>query len=239
MTVAARIAEEPVLTADGLVRLAGAAVRFDPAGVMHWPDEDLVVVADLHLEKGSAQAVRGSLVPPYDTRATLLALERVMVRLKPRRVVALGDSFHDRRGEGRMDADDAARLRAMTAAADWFWITGNHDPEPPRGLGGTAADVVAIGPLVFRHEPSGREVGEVAGHLHPAARIAVRGRSLRRRAFACDGRRCVLPAFGAYTGGLNLMDPAWRGLMDRSRLVAWMIGDARVYPVRGPSLLPD
>ncbi|HUG62114.1 MAG TPA: phosphoesterase, partial [Methylomirabilota bacterium] len=81
--------------------------------------------------------------------------------------------------------------------------------------------------------------GEVAGHLHPAAKVGVRGRTLRRRAFACDGRTCVLPAFGAYTGGLNVLDPAYRGLFQRARLVAWMIGEARVYPVRGPSLLPD
>ena len=245
MTVAARHLKadpgtaEAVLTGDGLVRLAGAAVRFDAAGVLHWPSEDLVAVADLHLEKGSAQAARGYMVPPYDTRATLAALERVLARLRPRRVIALGDSFHDRGGEVRLDPADAERLRAMTASADWLWIRGNHDPDPPATLGGRAADVVAIGALVFRHEPGGPEAGEVAGHLHPAARVGVRGRSLRRRAFACDGRRCVLPAFGAYTGGLNVLDPACRPLFERARLVAWMIGEARVYPVRGPQLLPD
>lgn len=237
--LAVRAEEAPVLTAEGYVRLAGAAVRFDAAGVLHWPDEDLVVVADLHLEKGSAQARRGQFVPPYDTRATIAALERAVARLRPRRIIALGDSFHDGGGEGRMAGDDGDRVRRLTAAADWFWITGNHDPDPPRALGGTAADVVAIGPLVFRHEPTGGETGEVAGHLHPAAKVGVRGRSLRRRAFASDGRRCVLPAFGAYTGGLNVLDPAWRTILDRSRLVAWMIGDGRVYPVRGQTLLPD
>jgi DNA ligase-associated metallophosphoesterase len=232
-------AETDVLTRDGLVRLNGAAVRFDAAGVLHWPDANLVAVADLHFEKGSAQARRGVFVPPYDTRSTIAALERVFARLRPRTVVALGDSFHDRGGERRMDPDDAERLAALVRATDWLWVAGNHDPEPPRALGGTAADVVAVGALVFRHEPGGRDAGEVAGHLHPAARVGVRGRSVRRRAFACDGRRCVLPAFGAYTGGLNVLDRAYRGLFERSRLVAWMIGDERVYPVRGTALLPD
>lgn len=236
----AKTEEVPVLTRDGLVRLNGAAVRLDLSGALHWPEEDLVVVADLHFEKGSAQAVRGSFVPPYDTRTTLAALEAVVRRLGPRRVIALGDSFHDRKAEIRLAADDADRMRALTAAADWIWIGGNHDPDPPKDLGGTAASEVAVGPLVFRHEPRrGAADGEVAGHLHPCARVGVRGRALRRRAFALDGRRCVLPAFGAYTGGLNMLDPAWRGLFDRARLIAWMIGDTAVHPVRGGRLLPD
>jgi DNA ligase-associated metallophosphoesterase len=231
--------EAPVLTREGLVNLNGAAVRFDAAGVLHWPDADLVVVADLHFEKGSSRALRGSFIPPYDTRTTLKALEAVLRRLRPRRVVALGDSFHDREADARMDPADETRLKAMVSAVDWFWVAGNHDPEPPRRLGGTAADVVAFGPLVLRHEPTAGGMGEVAGHLHPSARVAVRGRSLRRRAFACDGLRCVLPAFGAYTGGLNVLDPAYRGIFDGHRLIAWMLGDARVYPVRGAALLPD
>jgi DNA ligase-associated metallophosphoesterase len=200
--------ESDVLTKDGLVRLNGAAVRFDPAGVLHWPEADLVAVADLHLEKGSSHGRRGLFVPPYDTRATLAALERALARLRPRRVIALGDSFHDGGGEGRMDAADADRLAAMVRSVDWFWVSGNHDPLPPAALGGTPADVVAFGDLVFRHEPAGRDPGEVAGHLHPAAKVGVRGRSIRRRAFASDGLRCVLPAFGAYTGGLNVLDRA-------------------------------
>lgn len=241
MNLAVRqIEEPPVLTREGLVNLAGAAVRLDHAGVLHWPDEDLLVVADLHLEKGSSSAVRGRFVPPYDTRATLAALAAAMERLRPRRVIALGDSFHDRAAEARLAPVDHERLAAMVGAVDWIWVTGNHDPEPPKALGGTALDVVAIGPLVFRHEPTkGRPLGEVAGHLHPCARVGVRGRALRRRAFALDGHRCILPAFGAYTGGLNLLDQAYRGMFERARLIAWMLGETRVYPVRAAALLPD
>ena len=228
------------MTREGLIHLNGAAVRLDHSGALFWPDEGLLVVADLHFEKGSAGATRGRFLPPYDTRTTLGALEEVVRRLAPRRVVALGDSFHDRRAEERLSPADQGRIAAMTAATDWIWITGNHDPEPPAGLGGSAADVVAIGPLVFRHEPSRqRSAGEIAGHLHPCAKVGVRGRALRRRAFVSDGHRCILPAFGAYTGGLNVLDDAYRGMFDRIRMIAWMIGDQRVYPVRGPSLMPD
>lgn len=231
--------EDDVLTRDGFIKLAGAAVRFDVSGVLHWPDEDLLVVADLHFEKGSSQGARGRFMPPYDTRATLAALTEAIGRLQPRRVVALGDSFHDQTAESRLSPADLGTLGGLVASVDWIWVAGNHDPVPPASIGGRQVEEVAIGPLVFRHEPArGRATGEVAGHLHPAAKVG-RGRSVRRRAFVSDGNRCVLPAFGAYTGGLNVLDAAFSGLFERSKLIAWMLGDGRVYPVRGGDLLRD
>ncbi|WP_237152018.1 ligase-associated DNA damage response endonuclease PdeM [Oryzibacter oryziterrae] len=228
-----------VLTRDGLVNLNGAAVRFDAAGVLHWPDEDLLVVADLHFEKGSARAARGAFVPPYDTRATIAALEGVVKRLAPRRVIALGDSFHDERAESRLAPIDLDRLAALVASVEWIWLEGNHDPLPPSTVGGTCLKELAIDPLCFRHEPrAGRQRGEVAGHLHPAAKVG-RVRSVRRRAFVTDGARCILPAFGAYTGGLNVRDKAYAGLFEKSRLIAWMMSDGRLFPVRAGDLLSD
>ncbi|MCM5558184.1 ligase-associated DNA damage response endonuclease PdeM [Pleomorphomonas sp. JP5] len=231
--------DDDVLTAGGLVNLNGAAVRFDASGVLHWPEERLLVVADLHFEKGSSHGVRGRFVPPYDTRATLRALAEVIGRLRPERVIALGDSFHDGDAEARLAPADLEALSALVGSVDWTWVAGNHDPSPPAGLGGRPVAEIVIGPLVFRHEPRpGRALGEVAGHLHPAAKVG-RTRSVRRRAFVCDGSRCLLPAFGAYTGGLNVMDAAFKGLFERSRLIAWMLSDGRVYPVRSAEFLPD
>lgn len=235
---APRLDPADVLAGPALVRLAGAAVRFDPSGALHWPDAGLVVVADLHLEKGSSHARRRRFLPPYDTRATLAALEAVLARLAPRRVIALGDSFHDKAAEDRLAPDDAARLARLVDAHDWIWVAGNHDPAPPARLGGARAEAVEIGGLVFRHEPTlGAADGEVAGHLHPAARVGGAGRVVRRRAFACDGLRCVLPAFGAFTGGLDLTDPAFAGLFAPGRLLAWMIAAGAVHPVPAARLL--
>ena len=217
MSALERREEAGVLTQEGLIRLNGEAVRFDAAGVLHWPAEETVVVADLHLEKGSAAAVRGRFLPPYDSRMTLNRLEEIFRRLAPKRLIALGDSFHDGDGENRLAPVDADKLKSLISATDWIWITGNHDPEPPKAFGGAKADRVTIGGLTFCHEPSrGRAAGEVAGHLHPAAKVGVRGRAVRRRAFVSDGRRAILPAFGAYTGGLNVLDPAFRGMFERA-----------------------
>lgn len=215
----------------------GAGLVFDRSGAAWWPEERLLAVADLHFEKGSSFAARrGVLLPPYDTRETLSRLEAACARYRPKTVIALGDSFHDLGAAGRLSAGDIARIRALTADHEWYWIEGNHDPKPPDDLGGWCVATLACGPLVFRHLPRpGSQQGEVAGHLHPAARVVARGRSLRRRCFVTDGNRLILPSFGAYTGGLDVLDRAFAFLFAEP-FHAWMIGQDRVYPVTSRKL---
>ena len=213
--------------------LAGLPVEPDPSGALWIERERALVVADLHLEKGSAFAERRVLLPPFDTAATLARLAVVIARRNPRVVVALGDSFHDIRAGGRMSDVDRDGLRALTAGRDWIWIAGNHDPAPPTGLGGEPLAEMRLGPLTLRHEPGGAleaDGGEVAGHLHPAARVWSRSGSTRRRCFVEDAIRCVMPAFGAYAGGFNIRDAAFAGLFARPAR-AHALGAGRVYSV--------
>ena len=220
--------------------VAGVALHADHAGALYWPDEKLLVVADLHFEKGSAFAARGVLLPPYDTAATLARLVSLIERYMPRVVIALGDSFHDDGGPVRMDEISRATLKALQRGRDWIWIAGNHDPDPAVNIGGRFADVLALGPLTFRHEPSPcPSDGEIAGHLHPLARIAQRGRAVSRRCFASDGRRLVMPAFGAYAGGLNVRDRAIVSVFGALAFTAHMLGERRLYAVPAARCLSD
>lgn len=212
------------------VTVAGVTFTADLAGGLFWQEERLLVVSDLHLEKGSSFAQRGVLLPPFDTAATLAQLGAVIARHDPRTVIALGDSFHDRKAHERLSPDDRDALSTLQVRRDWIWISGNHDPELPRDLGGTVADEVALGPIVFRHEPTGA-VGEIAGHLHPKARVSTRGRSVERRCFASDGERAVMPAFGAYTGGLSIRDVAFAAVFQTLAFTAHVIGDRRVHTI--------
>jgi len=220
--------------------VAGVEIVADPTGALYWPNERMLVVADLHLEKGSAFAKRGVLLPPYDTATTLLRLAHLLHRRAPLCVVALGDSFHDGDGPRRMSSADRTALRALQSGRDWIWIAGNHDADLPRDIGGDFACSLAVGPLIFRHLPSaGAADGEVAGHLHPVARVAQRGRSISRRCFTSDGRRLVMPAFGAYAGGLNIRDDAFFGLFGTLAYTALMIGERRLYALSAARCLPD
>jgi uncharacterized protein len=191
------------------IALAGAELLGDPSGALLWPEMEALVVADLHLEKGSSFARRGTMLPPYDTRATLERLAAVLHVSEARTVVCLGDSFHDSAGPSRLSAADAELLQKLVEGRRWIWVVGNHDPKLPPTIGGEVAEEMRMGPLVLRHEAqAGPICGEVSGHYHPKASIPTRAGLVGGRCFVADSRRLVLPAFGAYTGGLEATDPA-------------------------------
>jgi hypothetical protein len=222
------------------ITVASVTLVADCAGAIYWPDEKLLVAADLHFEKGSSFAARGVLLPPYDTATTLARLARLIERYSPSLVIALGDSFHDGGGAARMDDISRGSLKALQRGRDWVWIAGNHDPDPADNIGGRFADALAFGALTFRHEPSAKMCdGEIAGHLHPLARVAQRGRAVSRRCFAGNGRRLVMPAFGAYAGGLNVRDRAIVALFGALSFTAHMLGERRLYAVPAARCLSD
>jgi DNA ligase-associated metallophosphoesterase len=222
------------------LRLAGASFAADCAGALYWPEQGLLIVADLHLEKGSSFARRGTLLPPYDTTETLARLARLIAHYAPRGVIALGDNFHDGDGPARLSSPDRASLAALQRGRDWIWIAGNHDPEPAGGIGGRFAATLSLGALTFRHQPSrNAPAGEVAGHLHPVARVVQRGRAVSRRCFATDGKALVMPAFGAYAGGLSIRDRAFAAVFGTRNFTAHMLGESRLYAFAASRCLPD
>lgn len=221
------------------VMVAETEVVLRPSGALWLEHERTLVVADLHLEKGSAYARRGQMLPPYDTRETLARLEAEVVALSPRSVVLLGDTFHDGGAELRLAAEDAARLTGLSAGRALVWVVGNHDEEGPAALPGQILADLSLAGLALIHEPTrGLARAEVAGHLHPCARVAGKSASVRRRCFVTDGERLVLPAFGAYAGGLNILDAAFRSLLARPPL-AVALGRGRAHAVGWRSLRPD
>lgn len=206
-------------------------------GALWWPSERVLVVSDLHLEKGSSFARRGQLLPPYDTSSTLGIVESLVNAFRPETVVSLGDSFHDPHAEYRLGQKAVTRIRRLTDAVNWLWVEGNHDPVPPACLGGKGMREFRKGPCIFRHEPTG-EAGEVAGHLHPVARVAGRGRSLRRKCFVTDGVSLILPSMGTLTGGLNVLDANMADLFADGPMV-FAINGTRVHHVKRAQLRPD
>lgn len=218
----------------------GEALLLDPLGVAYLPTHAMLIVADLHLEKGSAFARRGTLLPPYDTIRTLRRLSWAIERYRPQRVVSLGDAFHDRGGFAALSADDRRQLGALQSGRDWIWVRGNHDPDPPPALTGDIEDELMVGRLKLAHLPAqGASRGSlVAGHLHPKARLMQGARKVTRACFAGDGECLILPAFGAYTGGLNVLADAIAGLF-AAGFTAYLLGDAKVFAVAHRHLTPD
>ena len=221
--------------------LLGEPAALRCSGALWLPERRVLAVADLHLEKGSSYAARGVMLPPFDTRATLARLEAEVAELAPERLVLLGDTFHDGRAVGRLAFDDRLRVEALARGRTLVWVVGNHDAEGPGPLPGEGADELALGPLILRHEPQpGRRPGEVSGHLHPCAKVLPsRGpRAVRRRCFLTDRERLILPAFGAYAGGLNVLDRAFAGMFGPAAFAA-CLGERKVHAVGPASLVGD
>ncbi|HEY0920755.1 ligase-associated DNA damage response endonuclease PdeM [Devosia sp.] len=205
---------------------------FEPlaSGALYWRARRTLLVADLHFEKFSSFARRGRMLPPYDTALTLRRLAADIALTGAAEVVALGDSFHRDEGVATLIEADRAQLLALLRQVRWTWLAGNHDPAP-HALGGVCLPALQINGLTLAHEPRAGSAGLVAGHLHPAARLHINGRSVRRPCFVHDGQLLILPAYGASTGTLDITGPAFAGLFDWSRLGVVMVGRGRVYPV--------
>lgn len=187
-----------------------------PQGALFWREREALIVADLHFEKASAYAAMGQMLPPYDSRATLDALEAAIAQTAPREIWCLGDSFHDMGASDRMVPETHDRLVRLTGAHRWTWITGNHDPLPSPQLGGETIEEIRIDGVILRHEAQpGEAEPEISGHFHPKWRLNLRGRSISRRCFVLGASKLILPAFGALTGGLDAAAPAIRALIGR------------------------
>jgi DNA ligase-associated metallophosphoesterase len=213
------------------IAVNGESLLLDTSGAAFARAHSTLIFADLHFEKGSSYARGRQFLPPYDTANTLLRMMQVIARHNPARVIALGDSFHDAGAGERLDPVQRDQLQALGRAVRFTWITGNHDPKPPAWLGGEVAETLRLGGLLLRHDPlDAFEPGEVAGHLHPCARVSKWGRSVRRRCFVSDGLRLILPSFGAYTGGLDVGDEAIASLF-AGAFHAYMLGSERVYAI--------
>jgi uncharacterized protein len=220
------------------VELKGQLALLDLTGAMVLPAHDALLVADLHFEKGSSFARRGMMLPPYDTRETLLALSDAVFRFNPKTVIALGDSFHDIGGPDRLGTEERTTLSDVQKGREWIWVTGNHDRILPDSIGGQVVEEMTLGSLTLRHEPLAGEQAEVAGHLHPVGKVVMRGRSTRRRCFLTDGSRCVIPALGAYAGGLNACDAAFKPLFANG-FTAHLIGTERIFAIAKSMLCRD
>jgi DNA ligase-associated metallophosphoesterase len=197
-----------------------------PSGAMFWPLENLLVVADMHLEKGTHYAKRGYFLPPYDTRKTLARLLDILKFFNPSRIMILGDCFHDAHAYQRLGSEERAMFNSLLDYNP-LWVKGNHDGDfVPEGF--ESHDNVEMHGLRFRHEAVPGDIAEISGHFHPKIELAHKGGYFSRPCFVEDGKKLFLPAFGAYTGGLSVADPAFRSLLGPDSRVH-ILGNEKIY----------
>lgn len=212
------------------MRFAGHTFEPLPSGGLYWHARETLLVADLHFEKMASFARKGQMLPPYDTGLTLARLEGDLRRTRARQLVSLGDSFHRPDASSLLTNSDRMRLDAITKMVDCTWLSGNHDPVP-HAIGGTCLPALELDGLTLAHEPQKGAKGLISGHLHPAARLLINGRTTRKPCFVHDDRLMILPAYGASTGAINILSPAFSGLLNWPSVEVTMLGRDRAYPV--------
>ena len=206
---------------------AGQEFALSPSRALYWAEERALIVADLHLEKASWYAQRGQMLPPYDSRETLARVADALRETGARRVLCLGDNFHDSNGPARLEPHAAGMLDALMRAVDWVWITGNHDTKDiaevsAKNLGAQAPGLpeLVVRGIALRHEARpGETAPELSGHFHPKFSVTARGRRVARPCAVASEHRLILPAFGALTGGLNAADPAILAALQPARAI--------------------
>ena len=192
----------------------GETLHLLPSGGLFWPARKTLTVSDLHLGKSERLARRGgTLLPPYETQATLEKLDRDLEATKSEAVICLGDSFDDLAAAHGITEPARLWLTRLMAGRHWTWITGNHDPGPIE-IGGSHRAELALEPFTFRHIAEPTERAEISGHYHPKARLA--GQS--KPCFLADSARLIMPAYGTYTGGLRSNDAVLTSLMAKDAL---------------------
>lgn len=215
-------------------RLGNHEALLHGSGMVWLPELKLLCASDIHLEKGSFFRRFGSLLPPYDTQDTLEKLARGIAQFQPDIVVALGDSFHDASAGERMDASVKNRLNALIAQVpDWRWVMGNHDPAIDASIGGTRCEETEAGGIRFRHETEGGDIPEVSGHYHPKAALRIGGHRISGPCFVQRGQRLVLPAFGSFTGGLDVNSADFLQVVPREQRRLFLLHQERVYGLAG------
>lgn len=199
-----------------MVPLMFAGERFfalAPGGLF-WPRRNALLLADLHLEKASFYARFGQMLPPHDSIETLAQVDALVASSRALEVWCLGDSFHDPQGVSRLTPVARARLRDLTERVAWTWITGNHDPMDAAPVGGRIAAEAHIDGICLRHAIDARDARpEISGHWHPKLSLSLRGHRVSRACFVRSQRRLILPAFGAFTGGMRADDPVLLGAL--------------------------
>jgi DNA ligase-associated metallophosphoesterase len=208
----------------------------DAGGILYWPQQETLIVSDLHLEKGSYFAARNQLIPIYDTAHTLERLAQLVLQYQPRRVICLGDNFHDGKALARMQEDDLSQLNNLCSqVSEWVWVIGNH--EQKHGLSFLtehmqfAADY-ALENIYLTHEFAENLPFQIGGHFHPKISIKVKQNSISGKCFVVSRNKIILPAFGSYTGGMNVNASIIAETLQQRSFKCFLIRENAIWRVR-------
>ncbi len=212
------------------VQLAGAELWLLADKAIYYPDQRTLLVADAHFGKAAAYRKLGQPVPHGTTDDNLQRLDALLATYDCRRLIFLGDFLHAPESHNPGTLSALKTWRERHHALDITLIRGNHDKragDPPPYLNiHVVTEPWLLGPFALQHEPDPHPTRHVlAGHVHPTYRLFGRGRQrLRLPCFYILQHITLLPAFGAFTGGMDI---------ERAEdSTVYVVGDGAVWEMR-------
>ena len=188
-------------------------------GVLFWLEKEIAIVSDLHLEKGSSYASSGQYIPPYDSEETLLKLLDILNNYRVKKVILLGDTFHDKDAFLRMTSKVRFLFEDFTKKYEVIFILGNHENKI-KIEGIKFHQEYIVDDIHFLHEAIQKNINQISGHFHPVASIKVSSKKITSKCLIHSNNHIILPSFGEFTGGLNINDPV---------LKPFISGDYNIY----------
>lgn len=186
------------------IDLNGYRVLLLPQKAMYFVKERILLLSDLHMGKINHFRRSGIPVPIKANDTNTETLIDLLNALRPERVIFLGDLFHSHYND---EWEVMGQVIRHFESISFELVLGNHDIMSEHQYtrhGIKVADQLFIGSIVLTHEPLQvitEGVFNLAGHIHPGARLYGKGRqAVTLPCFYFGEQLGLLPAFGAFTG---------------------------------------
>lgn len=172
-----------------------------PTGACYWIEQDVILLADVHLGKSNHFRKHGMAVPAQADDQEYDKLNQIIKEFQPSRLWFLGDLFHSYQNAEWHFFEQWVRAQEIEIAL----VMGNHDVisrSSFENLGITTHELLHMGSFFLTHHPEQVvDKFNIAGHVHPSVKLQGAGRQkIKLPCFFCTDFGMILPAFGDFTG---------------------------------------
>ena len=190
-------------------------------GVLFWLEKKIAIVSDLHLEKGSSFASSGHFVPPFDSEETLNKLINFLKIHEVKIIILLGDTFHDRGALNRMSSKVKSIFDSLVENYEIIFVLGNHENKMKSAFIKFYERYI-VDDIHFLHEAVLEKKYQISGHFHPVASLKINSKQITEKCLIHSENHIIMPAFGEFTGGLNINNPVFKPFLNRNYYIYFL-----------------
>lgn len=190
-------------------------------GVLFWLEKKIAIVSDLHLEKGSSFASSGQFIPPFDSEETLKKLINFVKTHEVKIIILLGDTFHDRGALNRMSSKVKSIFDSLVENYEIIFVLGNHENKMKSAFIKFYERYI-VDDIHFLHEAVLEKKYQISGHFHPVASLKINSKQITEKCLIHSENHIIMPAFGEFTGGLNINNPVFKPFLNRNYYIYFL-----------------